>query len=436
MVLNMIRPMKTSITRALLRSIWLCSTLLCSGLLMQGTAQAVTDVNPNGVNVRATGASTVFLTFQNVAANESSSDAFWCGELTAAGQANRVTNADPCVPGTLFGRLPRRLDRSQSSGTGGVSNLTDIMTIPASVSRRAYQDALSGGNGTFFYVRRFDSPAGSTFVRVTCRMAGGGARVPLALTRVELNFLVDGDKRAVTRLDQGEQAPPLKADIRYNGSGRLKGRWEIVLPTDTAPLPEDLLTEASLPIEDRAKQRRWPTLDRFDIFLNPIGQASIPGPDPASLPTHLDGVYLVLLRVEASSDKEGDSNTTAGVVNSGGVAGFPMPVLRYQVGRVDRGSVGNGTLLLTGPEEGQGINTGTPGLFTWTMEAGADYYLLEIESPDSDGYQAVTAKGQTSYAANNQLLNAINGEYRWRVTALKEGGEALAQTPWRAGRLE
>ena len=34
-------------------------------------------------------------------------------------------------------------------------SFTDIMTIPPSVVRRAYQDAESGQNSAFFYVRRF-----------------------------------------------------------------------------------------------------------------------------------------------------------------------------------------------------------------------------------------------------------------------------------------
>ena len=38
--------------------------------------------------------------------------------------------------------------------------------------------------------------------------------------------------------------------------------------------------------------------------------------------------------IELAIYKEGDSNTTAGVVSSGGVAGFPLPVLRYDVGDV------------------------------------------------------------------------------------------------------
>ena len=42
-------------------------------------------------------------------------------------------------------------------------------------------------------VRRFSGPSGDRFVVVTCRLGGGGARVPLALTDVRIDVaLVDG----------------------------------------------------------------------------------------------------------------------------------------------------------------------------------------------------------------------------------------------------
>ncbi|HEX8096612.1 MAG TPA: hypothetical protein VF507_01195 [Pyrinomonadaceae bacterium] len=48
-------------------------------------------------------------------------------------------------------------------------------------------------------------------------------------------------------------------------------------------------------------------------------------------------MYPVLLRVEASDEREADTSLAAvgagpGVVHRGAVAGFPMPTLRYYVG--------------------------------------------------------------------------------------------------------
>jgi len=295
-------------------------------------AFALSGVNPTGVNVRSHGVTTVFLTFQGTA-GQTSPNGFWCGEITVP--ANTVTNTNPCVPGTLFGFLPKRLDLSRSSGTLGASNVTDIMSIPSSVARRAYQDAKAGNKSSFFYVRKFTGAGGDQFVAVTCRMAGGGARVPLALTNVDLVFRTDEGDKPVTLLSQNTVSPNTGAIINYNGSGRLKGRWEVVQPGDPEPTVNDLLTEASLPIELRGLQQHYTLLERFNVFLPPTGRAFIPGPKNIKIPTRVKGPYKLLFRVEATYDKEGNSNTTTGVTQSGGVAGFSMPVLRYYVASSD-----------------------------------------------------------------------------------------------------
>ena len=110
-------------------------------------------VNPTGVSVNAMAPTTVFLTFGGITAHVPV-EAFWCGEIIPATLPDR---GNRCDPATLYGRLPLRLDLSRLNATG---TLTDIMSIPASVARRAYQDAERGQRGTFFYVRRFASTTG------------------------------------------------------------------------------------------------------------------------------------------------------------------------------------------------------------------------------------------------------------------------------------
>jgi len=231
-----------------------------------------------------------------------------------------------CNPATIFGCLPSRYDLSTRSGFAN-RGLTDIMSIPPSVARRAYQAALDGNTSSFFYVRRFINTAGGPdeFVSVTCRMSGGGPRTPFSLTDVKLSFAVD---KPILLLKTDESVPPVKAEIRYNGTGRLKGRWEVVLPGEDPPSEIDLLTEATLPIEERAQQRRYTQLSTFNVFLAPNGKYSLPGPEVSRLPNSVNGEYLVLLRIEATDEKESDSNLTVvgvgpGVVHSGAVAGFP-----------------------------------------------------------------------------------------------------------------
>jgi hypothetical protein len=66
---------------------------------------------------------------------------------------------------------------------------------------------------------------------VTCRMAGGGARTPLALTDVRVGFLnEDGDFffEPIYAVAEGAELSAFGAKIKYNGAGRLTGRWKVV----------------------------------------------------------------------------------------------------------------------------------------------------------------------------------------------------------------
>src|SRR5690606_10976638 len=107
------------------------------------------------------------------------------------------------------------------------------------------------------------------YVAVTCRLTGGGARTPLSLTDVTIAF---NSNKPVLQVATGELLPAIDAHIAYTGTGRLTGRWEVVLPGEEMPSRFDLLTEASLPLEERPKQRRYTQLARFNVFLPPAGR--------------------------------------------------------------------------------------------------------------------------------------------------------------------
>jgi hypothetical protein len=388
-------------------------------------------VNPTGVNVFAHGATSVFLTYGPIR-NYVPAEACWAGELIPAAPALGL-KPDPA---TLFGCLPARYDRSTSSQ---VSAFTDVMSIPPSVALRAYQAAVSGADSRFFYVRRFVSTVGAPdqFVAVTCRLTGGGARTPFSLTDVKLSFDVD---TPVLLVKPGEPLPKIKAEITYTGTGRLKGRWEVVLPGEEVPSETDLLTEATLPIERRPSQRRFTQLSRFDVFMPPVGRYTLNGPDTSRLPTTVEGPYLVLLRVEASDDKEGDSDLAAvsagpGVVHSGAVAGFPVPPLRYFVGSGVSAPVGTVTLLL--PIENEVRVSDKPIDFNWNGVPRAAVYRLELASAEGDVLlSALLQPGATTYRAPSWLKDkTANGSLRWRVTALDESGNSISESAWRLLRL-
>ena len=332
--------------------------VICTLTTAVARAQNV-QVNPTGVNVNPNTGTTVFLTFGRVPGSLRPAEATWCGELISATPDLGLK----CDPATIFGSLPARYNLSRSSGNLG---FTDVMSIPPSVARRAYQAATDGADSRFFYVRRFANLSGGPdeYVNVTCRLASGGARAPFALTDAHLLFEPD---LPIVFVRPATLTPKIKANIQYNGTGRLKGRWEVVAPGEELPTDFDLLPEGSLPFEQRGNQRRYTQLSRFNVFLPPVGRFTLEGPDPARLPRNVEGAYLILLRIEASDDKEGDSDLSAigvgpGIVHSGGLSGFALPVLRYFVGASE--SQATAPLTLISPAEGATVNSVQSPLFT------------------------------------------------------------------------
>jgi hypothetical protein len=393
-------------------------------------AQGVQEikVNPTGVNVNAHGATTAFLTYGQLR-NYRAAEACWAGELIAA-TPDIGFKPDPA---TLFGCLPARYDRSTASGNLAY---TDVMSIPPSVARRAYQDAARGAESRFFYVRRFVSLTGAPdqYVVVTCRMTGGGARSLFSLTDVKVAF--DSGK-TVMLVKAGETLPRVQADITYTGTGRLKGRWEVVLPGEVLPSETDLVTEATLPVERRSAQRRYTQLSRFNVFLPPTGRYTLPGPETAKLPNRDDGPYLILLRVEATDDREADSDLAAvgagtAVVHSGAVAGFPLPPLRYYVGSgVAVSPVGVFALLTPTDNHTQAENV--PLDFIWSADARAVLYRLEVSNASGQIIlSALLASAVTTYRAPSWLPGDLrDGGLRWRVLALDGSGNPARETAWR-----
>ncbi len=407
---------------------------LMAGLAAPAAAQI--RVHPTGVNVNAQGATTVFLTFGGLNGYRPI-EALWCGRLVPAAPDVGLR----CDPATVLGSLPVRYDQS----TLGTGSLTDIMSIPPSIARRAYQSAESGGDSGFYYVRRFSNPAGGPdqYVAVTCRMAGGGARVPFALVDVELGFDVD---EPVLFVRAGDRPPAPRARITYTGTGRLRGRWEVVMPGEELPTARDLLTEATLPRDERGTQRRYTELGRFNRFLPPSARPfMLEGPDPRRLPTGAEGFYYLVLRIEASDDKEGDSNLASagageGVVNAGAVAGFPLPTLRYVVGG-QRTAATDGDapddMRLLAPADGSVLPAAGTEL-AWMELPQADVYRIEVD--DLDGTRALSAivpRGIGAYRLPPLVKDRVaRGRLRWRVVAVDATGRDVRTSAWRHLTIE
>ena len=411
------------------------SSILIGRACVSSHAQTI-QVSPNSVNAYSQGATTVLLTFGGLA-NKRPAEATWCGALIPAAPDLGLR----CDPVTIFGRLPQRYNQSRLSGNNAY---TDIMSITPQVARRAYLDAVNGNTSTFFYVRRFVSTVGGPdeFVPVTIRLSGNGARVPLSLTEVKLSW---GLGKPVLFVKSGEKLPTFAAEISYTGTGRLKGRWELVKPGELPPEPRDLLTEATLPIEERGTQRRYSEMTRFNLYLPPNGKIVLAGPEAWRVDESLNGLYLVLLRIEASDDKEADTDLAsvgagAGVVHGGAVAGFSLPTLRYYVANgstpVQLSTLTSANLLLLWPEDQATLGTDKPVDFTWSLVVNAVMYRFEVEDRSTPVISALLPAGVGSYRAPSWFKDKVgNTVVRWRVIAFDQQNNQIANTDWRALRF-
>lgn len=396
-------------------------------ILLQMAASAQIRVNPTGVNVNSQNPTTVFLTFGPIPNGYVPAEAIWCGELIPA---TPPAIGQQCRPDTIYGSLPARFNRSTASGNAG---FTDIMAIPSSVVRRAYLAAVRGSSAGFFYVRRFTSPNGDPdqFIAVTCRMTSGGARVPFALTNVEIRS--PGEK-PVLFIGSGEPLPKISAKIKYNGTGRLKGRWEIVQPGEDAPSERDLLTEGTLAVEQRGSQKRYTQIARFNHFLPATGEFELPLEMNERVQTIAEGQYLLLLRIEVTDDKESNSNLELlgvgnGTVVSGAVASFPMPVLKFfVVGKDSKDSWEDDALIF--PQRETQIDIQPPLIFSWkSLEKAAAYKLEVLGSNDDAIMSAMLVSPNSTYQAPSWFWSRFaDRNPSWKILAFDSSGKEISRT--------
>jgi hypothetical protein len=379
---------------------------------------AQVTVSPDNITAYSQGATSAYLTFNNVV-NLQPAEATWCGEIISAAPDIGFR----CNPMTIFGVLPNRYNQSQLVGT----RYTDIMSITPTVARRAYTDAVNGNDSRFFYVKHFVSTNGGQdqFVPVTIRLSGNGAGVPFSLTAVKL--LWENGEKVVPFIKPNEKLPKISAEIRYTGTGRLKGRWEIVKPGEELPDERDLLSESALPIEERGRQRRYTLLSRFNVNLPPGGKYILPGPENWRIDKTVEGMYVILFRLETSDAPNSSSNIGGGNVPTGAVAGFPMPTLRYYIGNSSNTDIQ--PITKTNQTESEQTQI-LPITLRWKETANAKLYRLEIQDEEKNTvFSAVVLPPNKQYQLPSFIRQlALSKQLKWRITAIGESGNSLEET--------
>lgn len=412
-------------------------------LLLASKSRAVTVVSPAGVNVRSQGPTSVFITYQGTA-GQTSTQSFWCSRVVPGIGPGSIVNFNPCVPGTLLGSLPAQFNLS---GASGASNFTDIMTIPETISRKAYQQG-----GGFFYIRKFSGSGPDQYAVVTCRLGLGGARSPLSVVNLELKFDDQDQTEPVTFFESTSRIKPFSAIVKYNGTGRLVGSWQIVQPGDPEPTPFDLLPAGSLPFEKRSQQTAYRVLAPFDIYLPPTGSAVIKGPDPRLLDTGVIGDYRILFRLNASPAADSFSDTGSQVVAAGGVSGFSFPFLRYfirsessPIRKISEGGASSSSegsyfsnvanvLSISASVSQAPIPRGDnakPRIlysFSWTPQPGATRYVLLFRLANGEFYKALLRPSQTTYEGEPFWLENLDQPLEWQVVAYGDNGAIIAQS--------
>lgn len=380
---------------------------------------AQVTVSPDNITAYSQGATSAYLTFNNVV-NLTPAGAVWCGAIIPAAP----DLGSRCDPATVFGVLPARYDQSRLNG----SRYTDIMSITPTVARRAYTDAANGHDARFFYVKHFAGSGGNPdqFVPVTIRLSGNGAGVPFSLTAVKLKW--QNGEKVVPFIKPDEKLPRITAEIRYTGTGRLKGRWELVRPGEDLPARRDLLSEAALPVEERGTQRRYALLRRFNVNLPPGGTYVLPGPENWRIDKSIEGLYLLLFRVEASDAPDSASNIGSETIATGAVAGFPMPTLRYYVGNSSNTEIQ--PITRTNLASDDILEQPLPIVLRWKDVANTKFYRLEIEDDaNKKVFSAIVLPAVKHYQLPSFIRQlAVSRQLKWYVIAVDETGKTLEES--------
>jgi hypothetical protein len=342
--------------------------------------------------------------------------------LLAARTDHGISRENPCVSGSVLGQITT--SNFMTTGTTG----RELLQIPPGITQLAHHRALSSGLSEWYFVRQF---ASGVYATQLLRLSGQSANRVLTLTRAELAFREGRNAQAVAVVPVDGRVGPLSAVLDYQGSGLLRGRWEVVQPGDPEPTSMDLTPEAALNASQRLQQQRYTTVGRFEQMIGAGSRLTVMGPPANQLPTSTPGRYLILLRLEATPTNTRNDADAPGL--DGGASAFPMPVLTYYV-------QGASSAQAPLPKAQQPLATiellpmprpTEPGLLQlhWKPREQAALYRVEITDERGEQVFAARIKGdESNYQVPTRQLGATPGQMSWRVMALDAQGQVVARS--------
>jgi len=302
----------------------------------------------------------------------------------------------------VLGRIDSPIVRQKLSFKGQPTSfsLRENLRIPQSIVKKARNLGL---NQIIFQRVFFDSPDNTEFPsNILFQLSAGTIAGQLNIERIQVEFKNQRTSLIIPRANQLNA----RAIIKYKGTGLFQYRWEIASPPSTKSNP------IFFPLIVKRQ------------YLLAGDQATIQSPD---LPTDLNGNYLVRLVVTSPE------------------LGLTLKVLRYSV-KAQLGSNAPSRIKkinLLQPRTDDALVKATE--FAWHAVEASKVYQLELYSrpPMSSNMNnrqqdkpitgilmpASTTRLKLSDKSFTHLSR--NQIYYWRVIAISESGEIIAQSEFR-----
>ena len=267
------------------------------------------------------------------------------------------------VDNTEIGRVNNNLHVTLTGGRGTVA---ETLVIPAAIAERAVQR----GSARFTYTRRFTGSIGIAPVSedlLASMVATGESVGPFSIKHISLYF---ENGRAETTVQKNITGLKAFADIRYIGSGLLKGYWEV---------DGRVLSQVNRPLMS--------------------GQSvSLTTPEIPPLPTFEAGTHTIRFVITSPEQN------------------IALPTMIYFVS-ADESVLRPTALQLKSPAAKSVLNYGTL-QFQWQDFSSARYLVQFFEKPDGKPiFSAYTLKPH--YQLPDAILKGIfqpNKDYYWKVT--------------------